>query len=283
MPIELPPGTADYSDRNPPSKNSQVLKFLALFIGTLIVVVWLVGQLANGLVGFIPVSVEQQLGKAIVPAYEAQAQPSPVQDSLNALLDRLEQHLPSEFQDRDFQVLYIPQDVVNAIAIPGDHIIIYDGLLSEAESENELMMVLGHELGHFTNRDHLRGLSQRLLLRLAIAALIGDAGTIGSIASSSVTALSNAQFSQGQELKADEVGLQLLNQTYGHVAGAVDFFERMSEKRGLEIAFLATHPTSASRVRRLKQLIQEENYEQGERSPLPPALRSVDVNSAPGG
>lgn len=274
MSIELPPGTADYSDRNPSTTNFSLLKFAALFVGTIVLVIWLAGVVANGIVGLIPYQVEQSLGAAIAPAYEAQAQPSPTQDTLNTLLDRMEQHLPPEMREkRDFKVLYIPQDIVNAGAIPGDRVIIYQGLLAEAESENELMMILGHELGHFANRDHLRGLGQKVLLRLAIASILGDAGTIGSIASSGITALSESQFSQSQESQADEFGLDLLNQTYGHVAGATDFFERLSQQQGMEIAFLATHPTSASRVQRIDDLIQDQGYAVGERSPLPSELQ----------
>lgn len=273
MSIELPPGTADYSDRNVPTQNRSVLKLLALFIATVMVIVWLAGVLANGLVGFIPVQVEQALGAAIVPTYEAQSQPSPTQDTLNVMMDRIEQYLPPKMRDgRDFKVFYVPQDVVNAVAIPGDRIIIYEGLLAEAESENELMMIMGHELGHFSNRDHMRGLGQKLLFRLAIASLIGDVGTIGSIATSGVTALSDSQFSQKQEIQADEVGIDLLNKVYGHVTGATDFFVRMSEKQDLRIAFLTSHPTSESRINRLEQLIQKQGYSIGERSPLPSTL-----------
>ncbi|MEB3211280.1 MAG: M48 family metallopeptidase [Leptolyngbyaceae bacterium] len=276
MSIELPPGTADYSDRTPTTSNRAVLKLLALFFATIIVVIWLAGAIANSLIGLIPPQAEQALGKAIVPAYEAQALPSPTQDTLNQMLDQLEQHLPPEMQEgRDFQVFYVPQDVINAVAIPGDRVIIYQGLLEQAESENELMMVLGHELGHFENRDHIRGLGQKILLRLAIASIFGDVGTLGSIAASGVTALSDSQFSQKQERQADEVGLDLLNQVYGQVAGATDFFARMSEKQGLEIAFLASHPTSASRVRRIESLIQKRGYSVGERSPLPPPLTNL--------
>ncbi|MEO1522500.1 MAG: M48 family metallopeptidase [Cyanobacteria bacterium J06633_2] len=276
MAIELPPGTADYSDRNPTTSNRSVLKFIALFVATVMVVVWLAGAIANGLIGLIPMQVEQALGAAIVPTYESQAQPSPTQDRLNEMLNQIERYLPPEMRaDRDFQVFYIPQDVINAIAIPGDRVIIYQGLLEQAESENEVMMVLGHELGHFANRDHLRGLGQKLMIRLAIASIFGDVGALGSIAASGVTAISDSQFSQKQENQADEVGLDLLNQAYGHVAGATDFFDRMNDRQGLEIAFLASHPTSSSRVNRLERLIQKRGYTQGERSPLTPALSDL--------
>ncbi|MEB3231435.1 MAG: M48 family metallopeptidase, partial [Leptolyngbyaceae bacterium] len=218
MSIELPPGAAAYSDRNPPPQNRQALVFLGLFIGTIILIVWVAGWIASSLVWWIPPQVEQKLGQAIVPTYEALAQPSATQESLNGLLDRLESHLSDDLHaGRDYQVLYIPEDTVNAIAIPGDRIIIYQGLLDEMESENELMMVLGHELGHFANRDHLRGLSRQLTVRLLLATFLGDAGSIGAIASSGASMVASAQFSQQQEYQADEIGLRLLDQEYGQV------------------------------------------------------------------
>lgn len=166
----------------------------------------------------------------------------------------------------------IPEDTVNALAIPGDRIIIYAGLVKQAQSENELMMVLGHELGHFAHRDHLRSLGQAVLMQIAIAYFVGDVGSIGSTAASSIAALSNAQYSQSQESQADEVGLTLLQQTYGHVAWATDFFARMSQKQALNIDFLATHPAPGKRVKELQQLIKQRNYKVDNKLPLPPTL-----------
>lgn len=270
MSIEIPSGAAAYSDSNPPPQNRQLLVLLGLFFSTIVLIIWVVGWIASGLVWLIPPSVEQQLGQVIVPVYEAQAQPSSTQNQLNDLLDRLETHLTSDLHaGRDYQVFYVPEDVVNAIAIPGDRIIIYDGLLQEMDSENELAMVLGHELGHFANRDHLRGLGRQIAVRLALAYFLGDAGTIGAIATSSTTMIANAQFSQTQEYQADEVGVTLLNQLYGHAAGATDFFQNLVEKEQLNLTvdMLASHPASEKRVKRLEELIQDRGYTVGERSP----------------
>ncbi|MGK7889152.1 MAG: M48 family metallopeptidase [Leptolyngbyaceae cyanobacterium] len=274
MSIELPPGAAAYSDRNPPPQNHQLLVYLGLFLGTIITIVWVAGWVASSLVWWIPPEVEQQLGRVIVPTYEELAEPSVAQKSLNTLLNRLESHLSDDLHaGRDYQVLYIPDETVNAIAIPGDRVIIYRGLLKEMGSENELMMVLGHELGHFANRDHLRGISRRLAVQIALATVLGDAGSIGAIASSATSMVANAQFSQQQEYQADAVGLDLLHQEYGQVAGATDFFAALAEKQDLDLAILATHPASAKRVQRLEQLIRKNGYEVGVRSPLPRNLK----------
>lgn len=281
-PIELPAGTAAYSDRNPPPRQREFLMLLALTISFLGLVFWLLfGWLANALVWWIPPQVEQALGRVVLPAYERQAQASPAQDTLNQLLDRLESHLPAQTrQGRDYQVLYIPDATVNALALPGDRVILYKGLLNEVESENALMMVLGHELGHFAHRDHLRGMGQGLIMQIVLTTLLGDASGLQSLVLTGAASLSQAQFSQRQEREADEVGLDLLQATYGQVAGATDFFARLSRKQGLEpLAILATHPPSQERIARIEQRIKERRYSLGTKSPLPAALRTLDLPS----
>ncbi|WP_293094351.1 hypothetical protein [Moorena sp. SIOASIH] len=120
--------------RNPPPSNRQLLILLGLFISFIVGVIWLLNLLINGLIGLIPPSVEQKLGAVIVPVYEQQAQPSPTQDTLNQLLARLEKQLPPEqSKQRDYRVLYLPEDTVNALALPGDVIVVYAGFLKQVD------------------------------------------------------------------------------------------------------------------------------------------------------
>lgn len=260
-------------NRNPSPSNRQLLILLGLLVGFIVGVIWLLNVLINGLIGLIPPSVERQLGAVVVPVFEQQAKPSSAQDTLNQMLARLETQLPLEQrQKRDYRVLYVPDSTVNAIALPGDAIVLYAGLVKQAESENELMMVLGHELGHFAHRDHLRGLGRSLLVQIVFAMFIGDTGWLQSAAASGVEAVTRSQFSQSQEREADEYGLTLLQKTYGHVAGATNFFVKMSQQKGADLAFLSTHPAPGKRVKELERLIKEYNYPVKEQSPLPKTL-----------
>ena len=274
MSIELPDGTAAYSNSTPPPNNRQLMVILGLFLvgllGSVAIALWL----ASSLVWFIPPSVERQLGRVVVPIYAAQAEPSDTQTELNVLLDRLEAKLPeAQTEERDYRVFYVPEETVNALAIPGDRIIIYKGLLAEIESENELMMVLGHELGHFANRDHLRGLTRQVMVRLVLAAALGDAGAVGAIATNSASVLTSAQFSQTQEKQADKIGLQLLQAVYGHAAGATDFFSRLiKEDLPAGLSILASHPPSKARVEHIERIIKRENYPVEEKIKLSSAL-----------
>ncbi|HBE57477.1 MAG TPA: peptidase M48 [Cyanobacteria bacterium UBA11149] len=265
-----------FSNRNPPPSNRQLLILLGLCLGFIVGVAWLLNWALNGIIELIPPSLEQKLGAIVVPVYEKQSQPSPTQTTLNQLLDRLEKKLPSS-QGQDYRVLYLPTSTVNAMALPGNAIVIYGGLLKEMESENELMMILGHELGHFAHRDHLRGLGRALLVRIALAYFIGDAGGLQSAAASSIAAIGESKFSQSQELEADEFGLTLLYNTYGHVAGATDFFAQSSKGIAGNIDFLSTHPASRKRVVELENLIKKRGYEVKKLSPLPETLKGLEL------
>jgi Zn-dependent protease with chaperone function len=275
MPIELPPGTASYSDRNPPPRNRQLLKLLGIVVALAIFLIWAFGAIANQMIWWIPPSVEQQLGRVFIPAFEKLSLPSETQTTLNQLLDRLETHLPREQKTpRDYRVLYIPDSTINAMALPGDRIVVYRGLLAQVKSENELMMVLGHELGHFANRDHLRGLGQALLWQVALGTLFGDPGSLTAIAGAGVARLSSAQFSQQQELQADEFGLNLLHQTYGHVGGATDFFAMMAQKGNQRIDWFDSHPASRKRVQSIQALTHRNQYLRQSPVPLPAPLEN---------
>ena len=265
--------------KNAPPNNRQFLIVIAMFFGTIALVFWLLGLLINGIITAIPPELEQKLGALIVPIYEEQAQPSPQQETLNQLLDRLEENLPhKQHSQRDYQVLYIPESTVNALALPGDKIVIYQGLLAKVKSENELMMILGHELGHFNHRDHLKGLGNALLIRASLSFFLGDLGIFQIPVGNSLEAIANAQYSQSQEKQADAFGLTLLNQTYGHVAGATDFFVTLSKKEKNSLSFLSTHPTSQKRIKEIKRLIKQNKYPSLERSPLPTVFSDSPKN-----
>lgn len=217
------------TDRNPPTSNRQLLTLLGIFLAIGCLLLWGSIKLLDGLILLIPPELEQRLGALVIPAYERLAESSPAQDTLNQLLDRLETKLPKQKNiDRNYRLIYIPDDTVNALALPGDAIVVYRGLIQQLESENELMMILGHELGHFANRDHLRGIGRGLALQFVVAVFAGDGGGLVNVATAIASNLSKVQFSRNQEAQADEFGLQLLVSHYGHAARRNRLFPAIS-------------------------------------------------------
>jgi predicted Zn-dependent protease len=168
--------------------------------------------------------------------------------AVQGLLDRIAAH----WSERPFafRVGVLDEPEPNALALPGGAILVTSGLLEQVRSENELALVLGHELGHFRARDHLRGLGRGLALELVLDAFGGEpvvtgmAGLAGQLA--------QRGFDRHQESEADAFGLELVAAEYGHVAGAGDFFARLAASaQGDQDAvegYLGTHPLHAERI-----------------------------------
>lgn len=169
-------------------------------------------------------------------------------------------------------VVIMKNDMINAFAFPGGRIVIMSGLLEKMESENELTFILGHEMGHMKNRDHLRGFGRTLIV-IMLSAAVEHATGISLI--SDPLALTNLAFSRKQESAADRNGLDVLNCTYGHVAGAYTFFETLNAEHNQENwkEYFSSHPDSDKRIASLKGYMEDKSYAEGTLQPLNAGLR----------
>lgn len=212
-----------------------------------------------------PISVENWLGDQGLKQFPAD-ESAALNERLQGLLDQLP--VDSSLHQYDFRVYRVEQDEVNAVALPGGNIMVFSGLLQEVESENELAMVLAHELGHFAHRDHLRGLGRGLGLTVASVLFFGENNAISSLISKTLLTF-QVRYSQSQESAADQFGLDLLVRRYGHAAGSTDFFVRSAKKTGSGIPYiLASHPHPEARIEHLEQLIWEQGYPRKSMQPL---------------
>jgi len=168
-------------------------------------------------------------------------------EKLETMVWRLSRHYPESAYE--FRIEIDDSETMNAMALPGGLIVVTSGLLDQVESENELAFILGHEMGHFKNRDHMRALGRGVVISIMFATISGSgAATELGV---SVTDLALRGFSRGQEASADEFGLGIVQQEYGHIADSWRFFERIDEEDHVSIEFLtylSTHPSPDDRI-----------------------------------
>ncbi|MCM8827642.1 MAG: M48 family metallopeptidase [Candidatus Omnitrophica bacterium] len=236
---------------------------LAGILGIVILIYIALGFTIDLVVSKLPPQVEGKLGKIYTDICERARNPkfSQIEAELKRILYGLIKH--TSWQN-DCRVYVRDNDFANAYVLPGNNIVVTTALLKELNGEDEVAFVLAHELGHFVNRDHLRGLGRRLIFFI-IAVSLGLDEQSEVILSGSLQDV-EMKFSQTQERKADLFALQLLNKAYGNVRGAVEFFEKLKkwEKGGRFLYFFASHPSSLERIRYLKEEIIKNNYEEKE-------------------
>jgi Zn-dependent protease with chaperone function len=256
------------------------LKEFAILAGGLLAVVvgiyLVLGLAVDLIVPRLSMDMEKKLAGAFIGKIVENEDAADTTRSLQALVDRL--------QDRCAPLPYTitvhvtESDAVNAAALPGGHMVVFTGLLAEMASENELAFVLAHELGHYANRDHLRGMGRALVLMTASTLLLGADNSINSMIGQGM-ALTELSFSRKQERQADEFALETLYCHYGHVADATSFFSKIPEDGdpGRFGHYFASHPENRRRISHLEDLAQARGYPTGDPLPLPADL-TVKIN-----
>jgi len=155
----------------------------------------------------------------------------------------------------DFKV-YLSSEV-NAFAMADGTIRIYSGLMDMMKDE-ELLFVVGHEMGHVTKK-HIR---KKIMLAYAASAvrkgIASQENLVGDLARSAlgsfVQTLVNAQFSQAEEKEADDFGLVFLKKQGVEAKAAVSALKKL-DTLGKGHSFLSSHPEPALRARRLQDQI----------------------------
>lgn len=252
----------------------ELFVLLSAVLGGVLIIYFVLGVALDIIVSRMPDQADKILGTFFSAHYNFEREPSPAEKETQKLLDDLVQYLPP--RSLEFTVRIADNTQVNAMALPGGHILVFSGLISEIQSENELAMVLAHELGHFVHRDHLRGLGRRVVLVLLSVAFFGVDSPITELAQRTL-ATAELRFSRAQEEAADNFALHLLNKKYGHVAGATDFFDRLKDKqrRPRFLAYFSTHPHHRDRVVLLEAEIRKSGYIVKEKIPLLSVYKEV--------
>lgn len=142
----------------------------------------------------------------------------------------------------------IDSGMVNAVALPGGRILVFGGLIREAQSPDELAGVIAHEIGHLKHRHVMRRLIGTMGFDLVIGMMTGGRVGGGNLA---VVAVQSSN-SREVETEADAAALAMLSKAGIDTGGLAKFFERLAKKEdggGLMGGLLASHPPSGLRAR----------------------------------
>ena len=183
----------------------------------------------------------------------------------NARIQRIGKRIAAavgrDLPDAQWEFVVFDSDQVNAFALPGGKVGVYTALIQLAASDDEIAVVMGHEVAHVSSRHGAERQSQAMLIGLGGAALAigtqekknqeyymlayGLGSTLGSLA-----------YSRHHETEADEVGLRFAAKAGYDPRAAASFWRKMAarETGSRPFKLLSTHPPSDERIRNLEAL-----------------------------
>jgi predicted Zn-dependent protease len=174
--------------------------------------------------------------------------------------------------DWHFAVLDTP--IVNAFSTPGGYIFITTGAMKQIHSEAELAAVLGHEIGHVTQKHILKEIKRANTMAASAAFAQSTSASqwlnddlakkIGDLA---YQKLFTTGLSRRDEEEADRIGITLADDAGYKAAEFVHFLEGLEKLEGKsEMKVLtATHPSPRQRIAYVKPLAKSEGVVLAER------------------
>lgn len=257
----LPGGNSNVTPTSP-------LRDLALMLGGMVfifvTVYFALGMAVDFMVPRISPETEKALGEFLKTKWSGPDEYPEQEKILQNLLDELQEKCGQQLP-YTLEVNVAQSEMINALALPGGRILLLTGLLEKVRSENELVFVLAHEMGHFANRDHLSELGRGLVFMAMSVGIFGPNSAISKQVGK-LLKVSEMHFSRKHESMADSYALGIQHCFYGHIGGATDFFQHTEhlEKNRFAGHYLSTHPESRKRIIALNELARERGY--GEQS-----------------
>lgn len=156
---------------------------------------------------------------------------------------------------------------VNAFACADGSVRIYTGLL-DAMTDDEVLGVVGHEIGHVALKHSKKQFQQALLTSAARDAIVSTGGTVAELTASQLgtigEALVSAGFSRKQESQADDYGYEFLKTAGKNPWAMAMAFEELQKLSGGSTAsgtqavsginmnqLFSSHPATSDRIQRM--------------------------------
>ena len=163
-----------------------------------------------------------------------------------------DKHLKQDGLSLNYKVYLTPD--INAFAMADGTVRVYSGLMDKMD-DNELLFVLGHEMGHVAKGHTKKAIRTAYAASAARKGVALQGGVAGTIAASDLGAfteqLINAQFSQSEEKESDDYGLAFMTKHGYKTESAVSALQKLAELGGGH-SFLSSHPAPDKRAQRIK-------------------------------
>lgn len=221
-----------------------------LFLVLLAVYIWLVPYLAVRLAEKVPVSYEENLGNGMYnsmkPGFEVDEKKTAY---INEFFDEL--HITTQYK---ITITVVKEDIMNAFAMPGGNIIVYDEIIAGMDNYTELAALLSHEFIHIQNRHTTKTLFREMGNSMLFSVIFGNTGAAGNMIIRNADNLKNLSYGRSLEKEADLDGLKILTERKIDPNGFVDLFKMLEKENNVKVSeWMSSHPDIDKRILYIKQ------------------------------
>lgn len=163
-----------------------------------------------------------------------------------------------------YHFFVVKEDKINAFAVPGGYIFLFDGLLKDLDSVDALAGVLAHEVGH-VSRNHFYDrrieITNIATLAAVILASMAGSGRVAGPIAQAINITQKLRYSRENEREADFFAIKTLRKSNYSLHGLYNFFRTLSlyERTSPDVPpYLSTHPGVSERMAMIAMAMKKE-------------------------
>lgn len=213
---------------------------------------------------------QDQLNQLGAQAYDEARSKKPLsQDGrqsayVRCVVDAIVAQLPPQWRQTPWEETVFVDAEPNAFALPGGKVGVNSGIFAVARTQDQLAAVIGHEIGHVTERHHDERVTRQAMAQFGVnlaEVLVGSrygngaAQTTGQLGGAAAMGLFVLPNSRDQESEADVVGQRLMAEAGFDPRQAVELWQNMRKASAgnRPPQWLSTHPDPVSRIGELQK------------------------------
>lgn len=181
-------------------------------------------------------------------------------------------------------------DEVNAFACADGSVRVYSGLM-DIMTDNEVLGVIGHEIGHVAHHDTRRAFKQALLNSALLDGLASTSSKVALLTDSQLgaigQALAKSKYSKKQETEADDYGYDFLKSNGKNPIAMEQAFvklQQMEAASGAQASFVnnlfSDHPDINKRIENMKKRCIKDGYMDANGNAIPTAAELAAQQAA---
>jgi hypothetical protein len=181
----------------------------------------------------------------------------------------------------NYPIIFTQDKIVNAYA-DGKSIIMTQGMVDYAKDDNEIALVIAHELAH-NDRGHLDAKKKNTLIMGSIGFILDlmtiyySGGTAGGDAQNTEmwSKIGSEAYSVEFEKDADYGGVYYAYRAGYDISNVKNFWERIGSENPKQIAISSTHPATAERYLQIEKTVEEINKKKSDGLALIPNEKEI--------